>query len=176
MVDITATGWQASALTVLQSFAGAGARTGRENLVQIKFYPDDHTGARVYPSNGIPAPGPSLVGLREIDYIIPLSPLFSLRGPVTTYGVSDRKCFMWGVYHPSKSASGVTSLSGGYTFRVVGGVPLASGTGDPTWAGANPSFGLRAMLRELTTNIAASQLAPTTAAAGLIGYAIFGEL
>lgn len=175
MANITASGWQASALTVLRSSAGAGSRTGRENLVKIQFFSDDH-GAGLYPSNGIPAPGPSLVGLRKIDYVIPISPLFSNRSPVTTYGVSDRKCFMWGVYIPSQGVSGATSAAGGLSMRLVGGIPLASGTGDPTWAGAAPSFADRAYLRELTTDISASQLAPTTAAAHLVGYAIFGEI
>lgn len=171
MADMTVSGWdQATACKVVRR-----ARLwpgGAEYVVKLNFLVNSWAAGR-YPSNGIPLPKASQVGLTRIDYVIPICPLIDNRSSVTTF---VRHGFQWGAHLPCGGVSGVTSARGPITMRVIAGIPKPSGSNATDFSGTNPSLGARSHFRESITDHLASQYGATAVAAYLYTYAVFGEL
>lgn len=181
MADMTASGWEpAGAVVILQKSRANGARVGRRALVQLNMRASWFgTGAVNFPSDGVPAPAPSLVGFRKaISYIIPLGPFVGAAGVgPSVVSVSDasalaagglgRKVLPWGCVVPS--AGTAEHDNGSPYLRFLGGPPVATAAG-----GASPSLGnAGSFTRGLTTEIAVTTVIVTGIT--LTAYAIFVE-
>lgn len=174
MGDLVVSGWLPTNVKVLRQTFAAGALPVRENVVRLVFHADSFAAANLaYPTNGIPLPGPALVGLQRIDYVIPICPLIDARAAATNF---QRYGYVWGAYLPCGGISGATSARGPISMRLLVGVPKVSGSGATDFAGTNPSLGTRSHFREATTDIGASNISPTAGPAGYITYAVFGEM
>lgn len=104
---MTASGWYPSDVTVLRSWRPWGPEGQRQNLVQLQLEATNFGGgADTYPTDGIPAPDPSVVGFREnISYIIPVSPFFAKAGPGAGPSLNGG-AMVWGCFPPTFGASG----------------------------------------------------------------------
>lgn len=73
------TDWQASDVQVLDSMRPWGAGAKRQVLAKLTFHTNGISGAALtYPSDGLPAPAPTLFGMRgAVNYLIPLGPFMS---------------------------------------------------------------------------------------------------
>ena len=124
VADITASGWAAGSATdgsgaavqVLRTWRPWGPQGGRHALVQLNFAASNFGDASGgYPTNGIPAPNPSLVGFRDhISYIIPVSPFFRKKGPGVLTGP-----VIWGCVPPTYGASTGTAQVNTCFIRVM---------------------------------------------------------
>lgn len=136
MVDMTASGWYPSNVQVLRSWRPWGPRGQRQNLVELQLNATNFNGgAACYPTNGIPAPGPTLVGLREsIEYIIPISAFQRVSG--AGQPSLPARALQWGCQPPTYGVSGGT-VTNPVKIRVYG-VRIA--TGATGGAGAEATY------------------------------------
>lgn len=114
MADLTASGWQPSNISVLETERfGIGVR---KTLVKMVVCASDF-GAGVMPFEGMPPPAPSLVGLKgSISYIIPVCPFRHVTK-------SDR-ILVWG----SRPRDNTASQSCTLVFEGIGGSASAGPT------------------------------------------------
>lgn len=107
MADMSASGWYPSNVQVIRSWKQWGVGNLRQSLVQLTMEATQFGGgAQLVPLEGIPAPLPSTVGLRQaIEYIIPVSPFYH-----TTQAAG--RFLTWGCVPPTYGASGGTVSTG----------------------------------------------------------------
>lgn len=159
MVDMTATGWDpAGAVNIVRRHRPWGPNGERQNVIQLNFTATNFgDGAHVYPSAGIPAPGPSTCGLREyISYMIPFGP-FMLAGGAGAPSVPVHM-LPWGVMVPTGGVSGAVAPRNSPLIRVF---TVRTGTDATGGAGAEPLLGGIVKLREFTTAVVVSDIAVT---------------
>lgn len=119
MVDMTVSGWYPSNVQVLRSWRPWGPQGLRHALVELQMLATNFAaGAACYPTDGIPAPGPTLVGMREsIEYIIPISPFTRVSG--SGQPSLPARSIPWGCQPPTYGVSGGT-VSNPVRIRVFG--------------------------------------------------------
>lgn len=106
--DMTASGWYPSNVQVLRSWRPWGPHGLRQALVEMQMLATNFGGGGdFYPTNGIPAPAPTLVGFREsIEYIIPVSPFMRVSG--NGMPSLPANALPWGCQPPTYGVSGGT--------------------------------------------------------------------
>lgn len=167
MAVMTATGWDpARAITIIKRTRRFGARVSKRVLIQMEFNPTNFgDGAQTYPSNGMPCPSPSTVGLNSIYYIIPISPFVRTAGNGPTTFTS--RAFPWGCAVPTWGTSGAAAQTITPVMRLICGPAVVTGP-----SGANALMQARSLCNELTTDTAASDICPTAAALMAFGMVV----
>lgn len=148
MAAFAPTDWNATDVQVLRSSRPWGVNQGREVLAKLTFHTNGASLAGLtYPSDGLPVPAPSLLGMREtVEYVIPL-------GPFTPAAYPASIIYPWQAMQP---ATGTPTR--GARIRLTRYKPATALSQVVTdW--------------EFTTG-GVTLIAPTTATSGLVGYLI----